>query len=390
MEIRIYSERNVINLNRTKIVIASIILSLCIGSIYSWSIFLIPISELINLSLIETQYCFALTIFTLGCTASIGAKYIKQYGPMKSALIGTLCFSLGMILTAISLSLHSLLIYVTYGLILGIGVGIIYLIPIPLLLQVFPNNKALGSSISILAFGFGSAVFVPLSRLFPLVDSFLIYGLIYGILMLFASLLLPKDSPKTYKTISQTDSLTCKEAQKTSSFRYIFLIFFINIFVGISIISIAAPLCEELLLTDVLGIVAIIGICNGIGRPFWAYIADNLNYVMIYRILFIMQIISLMLIFNNINSAIALFVIASTYGGGFSCLPALTEYIFGPDNVQEILGKLLFAWALAGSLGPLCVTSLYTLTGTYLLMIPIFIVLLLIAFYVSQKITIKC
>ena len=377
---------------RISIVIASIILSLCIGSIYSWSIFIQPIYEITNFSIQMIQIAFCLTIFTLGTTTSFCGNYIMSIKPYKSAIIGSILFALGMISTGLILDLSTInivMLYITYGICLGIGVGIIYLIPIPLLLQVFPNNKALGSSISILSFGLGSAVFVPFVKLFPnIIDAFIIIGFIYGILMIAASLLL---KPFVYiDEIKDTNnkSLTKEQALKTKEFYYIFIMIFINIFIGISLISIAAPLGNELLLNTAI-LVSFIGIANGLGRPIFASIADRIGYINIYKILFCIQLICITLCIINISSLItigSLLIIASCYGAGFACLPALTSYIFGDMHVGVIFGAILFAWALAGLLGPFVITLLYSYINSYLISLILIASLYFIGLYCSTQI----
>lgn len=369
-----------------RVILASIILSLCIGSIYSWSIFIVPIQELTNLSLPEIQLVFCLAIFMLGFTTSFGSKKILSLIPYKASFIGSILFAAGMILTGIALSYGSPLIYLTYSILLGVGTGIIYLIPVPLLLQEFPNNKALGSSISILSFGFGSAIFVPLANLFPsIVDAFICLGICYGLLMLISTYLL-HDKKYQYIDKQLDNSITVAQARKTKEFYYIFIMIFINIFVGISLISIAAPLATELLISTTI-IVSLIGLFNGFGRPFWAFLADRVGYIRIYQILFIIQLFAVILgIINPMYITAALLIIASCYGAGFSCLPALCANIFGGGYAGEIFGTILFSWALAGFLGPMLITHIYLFIGSYFGAFTILASLYIIALLCSIKI----
>ena len=375
-------------MNKLLLILASIILSLCIGSIYSWSIFILPIQELTNFSIQTIQMIFCLTIFTLGTTTSFASSIIMRMKPYKAALIGSILFSLSMIYTGLILlySPNLLNLYIVYGICLGIGVGIIYLIPIPLLLQEFPKNPALGSSISILAFGFGSAIFVPLTNLFSsITDAFIYIGIFYGIFMIIASLLL-KNKTFIINNKINDNSLTPKQAIKTKEFYYIFLMLFINISVGLALISIASPLGNELSLNAAL-IVSIIGLCNGFGRPIWANIADKFGYIQVYKMLFITQIICILLLILNIHTFItlfAIFCIASCYGAGFSCCPALISYIFGKQYAGEIFGKILFAWGLA-SISPFFVIYLYSIFNSYYISIILLSSLYFIGLYCSTK-----
>lgn len=374
-------------MNKLILVLSSIILSLCIGSIYSWSIFILPIQNLTGFSLLTIQIAFCLTIFILGTTTSFASKYIMRIKPYKAALLGSILFSIGMICTGLVL-LHPnlILLYITYGLCLGIGVGIIYLIPIPLLLQEFPKHPALGSSISILAFGFGSAIFVPLANLFPsIINAFIYIGIFYGILMIIASLCL-KNKKFIIATNDNNHFITPQQAIQTKEFYYIFLMIFINISVGLALISIASPLGNELSLDAAL-LVSIIGLCNGFGRPIWANIADSFGYIKVYKILFITQILCIALLVLNLHTLttlFAIFCIASCYGAGFSCCPALVSFIFGKKYAGEIFGRVLFAWGLA-SISPFIIMYLYSILGSYYTAIILLSGLYFIGLYCSIK-----
>ena len=376
--------------NRILLVLSCIILSLCIGSIYSWSIFILPIQELTNFSFTSIQLVFCITIFTLGLTTSFGGKFINSIEPYIMSLLGSIIFLIGMVCTGFALIHIPQFIYITYGLCIGIAVGIIYLIPIPLLLQEFPNNPALGSSISILAFGFGSAIFVPLANLFTSInDAFMYIGLLYGILMIISSLLLKN---KKYQSANRenNNSLTVNQALKTKEFYYILGMIFTNILIGIALISIAYPLGLELSLNAAV-LVSIIGLCNGLGRPIWASIADKIGHIKIYKILFTTQIISILLLIFNINyilTLLSLFLIASCYGAGFSCCPALCAKVFGTNHAGEIFGKVLLAWGLAGLIGPFLITLIYGYFYSYLYSIVLISSLYFIGLYCSVKIKI--
>lgn len=375
-------------MNKLVLTLACIILSLCIGSVYSWSIFILPIQEVTNFSLPAIQLVFCLTIFTLGITTSLAGKFISSHKPYIMALLGTILFTIGMIFTGLMITFFPPGIYITYGILLGIGTGIIYLIPIPLLLQAFPNNPALGTSISILAFGFGSAVFIPIAKIFPIfTDAFIIIGIVYGLLMTVASLMLEGKEYIVTK-MEVIDTITPEKAIKTKEFYYIFTIIFINILIGISLISIAAPFGKELLLDAAL-LVSIIGLSNGLGRPIWAAFADKIGHINIYKILFIVQILCILIMVlskNSILIMLTLCIIISCYGAGFSCCPALISAVFGKTFASEIFGKVLFAWGIAGLIGPFLISILYTYLETYLISIILLSSLYFIGLYCSTKI----
>lgn len=381
-----------------KTILAALLLHICVGSVYGWSCVLLPIVNQYGYTIAATQFCFSLAIFFLGTNTCFLGPYIEKYGAKKAASIAAILVLIGMTGTGIALYTTILgtytiyLIYVFYGIIFGSGVGIAYLAPISALLAASDKHKALASAVAIFGFGLGSLIFAPVATIlinyYSIPLMFIILGSIYGICMLISANLFDN----TYTIVKQrSQGVTRSEAIHNKVFYYLWFIIFINIFCGISLISVTAPMSQQLALLsnhESAILVATVGLLNGFGRLLWAHVSDIIGRIKAYKYIFGIQIM-VCLILLNINITYVyicgILILATTYGAGFSMLPALCTDIFGYKHVSAIHGAVLFSWAIAGITGPLCIIGLYMIFNTYISIFPILILLFIIAFILTTK-----
>ena len=344
-----------------------------IGSVYAWSLFVVPIASLIGVSAVAIQLAFSLAIFFLGMSAAFGGAIVER-NIKVSSLISMLCFCGGLLLTALAVFLKCLpLIYLGYGVLMGIGLGTGYITPVKTLMLWFKENKGLATGISVCAFGFASSIASPiitfLTAHISLPLTFVVLAGIYFIPMLIAHFLLYK--PEGWVETKAEDSKFKASSLLEPTFISIWLIIFLNISCGLAIISTASLICTELGLSTatIAIIVSIMGVFNGAGRLVFSAASDKLkNRVHIY---YIILGLSLLVAFgaltgNPIVIAVALCIISACYGAGFSCLPTLLSDIYGMENISKIHGISLTAWAIAGLCGNQLASLMQFLTGSYL------------------------
>lgn len=347
--------------------IPALLIHCSIGTVYCWSTFKDQIAQYVNLSPFAVGWAFSIAIFFLGMSAAFGGRYVER-DIHKSSLVAAICFSGGMIGTGLSILLLKGIpaligIYLSYGVLMGIGLGIGYLSPVKTLMLWFKDNKGLATGISIAGFGLAKAIATPimtwLLAQFGIWAMFLILGGFYFIIMMTGHFLLEKP----------IDWVESKEIPKFSLgifknryFRRIWLIFFINIHCGLMLISYETQIIN-IYLTGLAAATAIIpmitALFNAGGRIGYSTLSDHCKTrKTIYQIIFISCIFMLIstLIFRS--SAILPFIIVllllvvnAGYGGGFSTLPALLTEYFGLSKVSEIHGLALSAWAIAGLTG---------------------------------------
>ena len=361
--------------NRWFIALAAIGLHISIGSVYAWSVLTRPIMADMGFTLSQTTWTFSLAILILGLSAGFLGSFAEKIGPKKSGLLAMLFWVTGLLGTAYALSIHNLtLLYLFYGIIGGIGLGIGYITPVSTLVKYFPNRPGFATGLAIMGFGFASLIAGPLMQFLVaqvgLVDTFIILGVIYLIIMGASSLYLKapqqKHSTRTSKDKStmyvHTHGMLANDAMKTWQFGALWWVFFINITCGIGLLSLASPMAQEAIgMTPAAAasLVGIIGIFNGGGRIAWSTISDYLGRAQTYILFFIIEIVAFYLLAQT-NSAltfqILILLIITCYGGGFSCMPAYLADLYGIRQLSTIHGRILTAWGLAGIAGPMLVS----------------------------------
>ena len=361
--------------NRWFIALAAIGLHISIGSVYAWSVLTRPIMADMGFTLSQATWTFSLAILMLGLSAGFLGSFAEKIGPKKSGLLAMLFWVTGLFGTAYALNIHNLtLLYLFYGIIGGIGIGIGYITPVSTLVKYFPNRPGFATGLAIMGFGFASLIAGPLMQYLVaqvgLVDTFIILGVIYLVVMGASSLYLkaPQQKHPTRPTKDKSTmyvhnhGMLANDAMKTWQFGALWWVFFINITCGIGLLSLASPMAQEAIgMTPAAAasLVGIIGIFNGGGRIAWSTISDYLGRAKTYILFFIIEIVAFYLLAQT-NSAltfqILILLIITCYGGGFSCMPAYLADLYGIRQLSTIHGRILTAWGLAGIAGPMLVS----------------------------------
>lgn len=389
--------------NRWLIAACAVGIHISIGSVYAWSVATKPIMAACGWTLEQVSITFSIAIVFLGLSAAFCGRWIEHFGPRVSGLAAMLLFCCGLVGAGLACQFKYLwLLYIGYGVIGGIGIGIGYLAPVSTLLRWFPDKRGLATGIAIMGFGFAALVSRPLMQ--PIIEhwgiSNLFYTLaaIYFILMLPSSLYLAKPPADWQPAAIVSNNVASKNAilewsssQALRSRRFILLwiMFFINITCGIAIISVASPMAQEtagMTAQAAAAMVGIVGLFNGIGRLFWSSLSDKIGRPALWATFFALQSVAFWLlprIHAPLTFQIVLFLIVSCYGGGFASMPAFLSDLFGTKNVSAILGYILTAWACGGLLGPFLIARIRLLTGGYQQTFTIFSIGFLIAFALS-------
>lgn len=367
-----------------------------IGSVYAWSLFVGPISEHIGAEQSAVQFSFSLAIFFLGLSAAFAGRFVET-NIKRSSLISALFFSSGLLVTAGGLALKSLpLIYLGYGCVMGIGLGIGYITPVKTLMMWFEDNKGLATGIAIMGFGLASTIASPLITFllgrFTIETTFIALAGIYLVPTLLGHLLLKKP----YADVQhEGDRLQPASLLKNRTAVLTWLMFFLSIHCGLALISTAAPLMKEagIAAATIAAVVSVMGIFNAGGRLVFATASDRLHdRSAIYRVIFSIALaLVVATIVFKVGTAYALLLIAisAAYGAGFSCLPPLLSDEFGMTNLSQIHGLMLTAWAVAGLTGNQMASLIQRITGEFAnvvyALLPLYGIALVIAWALREK-----
>ncbi|MGE1061972.1 OFA family MFS transporter [Megasphaera paucivorans] len=402
--------------NRWLIALSAMGIHICIGSVYAWSVLTKPIMETMGFTLKETTWTFSLAILFLGLSAGFLGSFVQKIGPKKSGLMSMGFFCTGMFGTAAALYFHNLfLMYLSYGIIGGIGLGTGYITPVSTLVKWFPDNRGFATGLAIMGFGFASMIAGPAMQIlvqhFGLVTNFIILGIVYMSIMTASSLYL---APPKLGEVPTTDTLlkeaseknivqyadampqfTVKQAMKKWQLYTIWWLFFTNITCGIALLAVASPMAQEVVHMSPMmaaSMVGIIGFMNGAGRIAWATVSDYIGRSNTYILFFAIEILAffkLASITSSFSFQIVVLLIITCYGGGFSCMPAYLSDLFGTKELSAIHGRILTAWGAAGVAGPLLLSFIKETTNSYAVTLQFFsgcfVVALLIMIFLKMK-----
>jgi OFA family oxalate/formate antiporter-like MFS transporter len=377
-------ENHMSNTSRWGIAAAGFLLQMALGAVYAWSVFRVPLAKQFHWSIEEVTLTFTISIFVLGVSAFFGGLWLNKRGPRVVALTGGFLYGLGVFLASFSAN-KLWWLYLSYGVIGGIGVGFSYIVPVAVLVKWFPDRRGLITGIAVGGFGAGALVTAPVAtRLIQSVgvlQTFAYLGIAYLVITMATGYLMqnPPDgwkpagwSPSPTQTTQRAAiDYTLNGALKTWQWWALWALLFLNTSAGISIISQESPMFQEIAKVSAVvaaGMVGIASIGNAVGRIFWAWISDAITRRWTFVTMFLLQVV-LFWIMPSASSAAILtvltFIILMCYGGGFGTMPAFTADYFGSKNVGPIYGLMLTAWGSASAFGPLLIAHLRQSSGSY-------------------------
>jgi MFS family permease len=374
---------------------AALCVHLCIGQAYAFSVFNLPSSKLIGISqsapddwkLTELGWIFSIAIVFLGLSAAVFGRWVEEGGPRRAMFTAALCWAGGFLISAIGVYAHTLwLIYIGYGVLGGIGLGLGYISPVSTLIKWFPDRPGMATGMAIMGFGGAAFIASPLSVWLMakfstpthvgVAEAWICMGLIYLCFMMVGAAIVrvPPEgwAPEGYvapthsSRMITTQNVYVYEALKTPQFWLIWWVLCLNVTAGIGVLGQASAMSQEMFKGQVTavaasGFVGLFSLFNMMGRFIWSSTSDYIGRKNTYFCFFALgtALYSLVPYTGQIHS-VALFVFAyvvifSMYGGGFATVPAYLRDMFGTRYVGAIHGLLLTAWSAAGIFGPVLV-----------------------------------
>lgn len=376
-------------MTRWPIATAAVATHLCLGSVYAWSVFVAPIQKVTGWTQPQLTWAFSFAIATLGLTAALGGPLLQRLGPRKSVGMAATLFGVGMAGAGFAVMQHSLvMLYLLFGVVGGMGLGMAYAPPVAALLKWFPDRKGLATGIGVCGFGLGALVATKVAE--PMLGSslgcvgtFYVLGVAYLVVMFVASRFLalpPEDWRPTVKgegwrsgavAALTAESATVGQALGSLRFWLLWLLFYINICAGILFLALAKPMGKDVAhLTEGQGmwLVAIMGLFNGGGRLAWSVASDRLGRTLTFGVMLSLQV-ALFVILAKGPTAFwfmgCIWLIVSCYGGGFAITPAFLADMFGSRNTGTIYGAILTAWGAAALSSPALGAHLKEVTHGY-------------------------
>lgn len=384
--------------NRWLVPPAAIAVQMCIGEIYGFSVFNVPLTRAIGITtsvkgedwtIPEVGWIYSLGLIMLGLSAALLGKWVEKNGPRKTMFASACCFCGGLVVASLGVHLHRLgIVYLGYGILGGIGLGLGYIAPVSTLVKWFPDRPGMATGMAIMGFGGGALVGAPFgvelmnhfksATSVGVKEAFLVMAGSYFIMMNLGTLIVRVPTadwrptgfvaPPSTKLVT-TSQVLADDAIKTPQFWLLWAVLCLNVTAGIGILGQASLMCQDMFGVSAAvggGFAGLLSIFNMMGRFVWSSASDLTGRKTIYAVYFILGAALYLLVpFTQRLNHVGLFVaitaiIISMYGGGFATVPAYLRDLFGTVQVGAIHGRLITSWSMAAVLGPQLINYIST------------------------------
>lgn len=381
-------------------VIFGLIINICLGAVYAFSIFRPPLEKLWHITATESGLPFMIFLAMFAFAMPFAGNLMQKCGPKKTMFLGSILVGIGWIAASFSQNINMLTLL--YGIIGGTGVGIMYGVPIAAAAKWFPDRAGLAIGLTVGGFGLSALITAPIIK--KLIDAvgpletFFYLGIAFLIILLILSIpyKFPLEGwkPKGFiaKTSSANTSITIdldrEEMVKTNSFWALWLTYTIGCFAGLMAIGISAPAGKEVGLTAEISALAVslYAIFNFLGRPFFGWLTDKIKPKGAAILSFLIIGLSSLLIFGireKIIFLIGFCLLWLNLGGWLAIAPTATKIFYGTKFYGKNYGLVFTAYGTGAITGGLVSGQIKDLSGSYFSVFPVVAVCSLVGIIIA-------
>lgn len=373
------------------ILVASCFINLCIGSLYAWSVLAGPMAEHlsklngITLTARDLAIVFIIANSVGPITMIAGGKINDTFGPKIVIFIGGLMFGGGMFLSGFATSVNFLII--TYSLLLGLGLGMVYGATISNSIKFFPDKRGLVGGLTTATFGISSVIIPPIAAMIMNATgpqtAFKIIGAVFLVIICTSAMFIekcPSDfvpdgwAPPVQKAQSKVaTNLDWKGMMATPIFYVMLAMLTCGAFAALMFIPMASPIAQKMIgMTPVEATAAVstLALFNVLGRIVAGSISDKIGRINTLTLACVLSIVGLFLMYISGNGDIATFyaaicIIGLCFGSFMGVFPGFTADQFGPKNNSVNYGIMFIGFAVAGYIGPNILNKIADTQGSY-------------------------
>jgi OFA family oxalate/formate antiporter-like MFS transporter len=371
-------------MNRWLPVVGGVCMNLALGSLYAWSVFVLPLEQEFGWTRADTSWVFTIAIVSFAATFVLAGRLQDLRGPRICAAIGGTLVGLGFILSSWTASLTYL--YLIFGVVVGVGNGFGYATPVPVASKWFPDKRGLVVGLMVGGYGAGSAIIGPVAN--TLIDSvgwrttFQILGVLFFAMGMVGTWLL-RNPPAGYQPPGWRPAQTGAAAQRsardytpaemvrTRTFYALWVAYCLGATAGLMTISQLVPFAREAGLGAAAATFAItIGaVGNAGGRILSGWLSDALGRLTTLRVMLLLSAVAMPALFVWRAQMILFYLLVIgvywCYGTQLSVFASTTADFYGTRNLGINYGLLFTAWGVAGILGPMIAAEVFDAFGDY-------------------------
>ena len=371
--------------NRWRVVAGALIIQVCLGAIYSWSVFVNPLKEVFSYTTTQTQIIFSLALATFALTMIFAGKLQDKQGPRIVATFGGVVLGAGYLLASFTGG-NFLLLALAVGVIGGAGIGLGYVCPIAACVKWFPDKRGMVTGLAVAGFGAGAWIFAKIAA--SLIDAYGVLislqylGVIFMVSVVAGAQLL-KNPPAGWKPAgwkppesnfraTSVENFAWNDMVKLRQFWMLWIMFVFGAAAGLLVIGILKPygVHSGLSAAAAANAVGILALFNGAGRIVWGTVSDKIGRKNTMTLMFLLQGMMMFALIKMASTELTLSIAAAwigfNFGGNLALFPSTTADFFGTKNVGINYGLMFTAYGVAGIVGPILAGGVFDMTGSYM------------------------
>lgn len=371
--------------------ISSIVMMLLMGTVYSYSVFRLPIEEKFHIGTLLSGLPYMTSLFFYACSMMISGRFLKPTSLRSMVVMGTLLIASGWLLSGLSTRYWILIL--TYGVLLGTGVGMVYGVPIYMAQKLFPQKSGMMAGLILLGFGMSPLITAPLANMLiastSLNSAFLIFGLLTLIIQLPLSFVFILNEYQEFKK----EPIERYEHLKLKPFKRIYAMFVIATTIGLMMIGLSYQIgvvyygfqVKEVTLS-----LSLFALGNGIARPIFGKIMDKKGFHVATKISLGLMAFAALIGLVNQGEHLVFYMISFgmfwfNLGAWLAIVPATIKQFYGVKQYSKKYGLMFTAYGVGSIIGTLVSGSIMDiLRGTTYLYILI-LVLIVISYFIAWK-----
>lgn len=396
------NQNNITYERRLVYVILGIIIMMCLGTVYSWSVFRLHVEELYKVGTTQSGFPYMTSLAFYALFMFLTGKHLDKFKPRVIISFGSVLVAIGWILSAYAPNIYVLTI--TYGVIIGAGVGIAYGAPMTVVTRWFPEKKGLTVGLILGGFGLSPLITAPIARylieLFGIVQTFKILGITFGVLIPILSYPFRYPSKNEIKhlmtgsnAVQNTNDINTGKMIKAKSFKALYFNFIIGSMIGLMLIGMTSNIGSGMIKLPsktVILLISLFAVFNGMGRPIFGWITDKLSPKKAMRISYGLSIFASLLMLIASEGSLVIFIMAFSIfwfnlGGWLSIAPTSTLNIYGTKHYSQNYGVVFTAYGIGAIVGVVASGLILDLLNSYDAIFYFIIALSVIGIFLTQK-----